>query len=161
MGRGWSYQVLQGKDLRSCVRVATVRQWKMATPRIHFEVRSDKGSWQTALWEKEELNLTSGCLTKTTKRTELPIAKIRKTARKAGLGRTLEPRFGHNEFVCLFGNQVEILSKQLDILVWTSVDRSGLELSLLDGNIRIKWVFKARSWMRWTRECIQIEIKDT
>lgn len=61
---------------------------------------------------KEAFNLIPGCLTKATRRMELPIPEIRKTPRKAGLGRTGEPRFGHNVRACLLGNQVEILSRQ-------------------------------------------------
>lgn len=38
--------------------------------------------------EKEELNLTPSGLIKATERMELPLAEIRKTVRKAGLGRT-------------------------------------------------------------------------
>jgi len=65
---------------------------------------------------KEVYNPIPGSLTKATRRMELPIAEVRKTARKAGLGRTWEPRFGRNAFACLLGNQAEILSRQLEIV---------------------------------------------
>lgn len=67
-------------------------------------------------------------MTEASERMEQPLVQIRKTARKAGLGRTLERRFGRDGSSCLLSNQVETVSRQKDAVVWNSVDRSGPEL---------------------------------
>lgn len=60
---------------------------------------------------------------------------------------------------------MEISSRQLDTVVWNSVDRSGLELELLGEDSRIQCVFKAarldemtkRMHIERSKRCLRIE----